>query len=173
MEVKLLPPPGGPDDITDVQLLTPCLVEVGARCHGAEGFWMSVCDEGYAPHPNQERLSLDAYVNTPAFDRACFPGPPPRVASGKIKYLIIDTAGALRNEGGPCHAEALEEIMSLASYRAHEIFVIPGAIVGPTIDCFSWGGCVKLCNADDAVCDADYARVEELCHNGLWAWYES
>ena len=29
------------------------LLQVGARCHGAEGFWISVCDETYGHSLNQ------------------------------------------------------------------------------------------------------------------------
>jgi biotin carboxylase len=40
----------------------PCLVEVGSRCHGAEGMWMGIADEvfGY----NQVEATVDAYTNT-------------------------------------------------------------------------------------------------------------
>lgn len=38
----------------------PCLVEIGARCHGCEGCWVPVVNEslGY----NQPQMTVDAYV---------------------------------------------------------------------------------------------------------------
>ena len=68
---------------------------------------------------------------------------------------------------------ALAEIKGMASYRAHEIFVAAGQTVAPTIDCFTWGGCVKLANADRDALDADYSRIEALCQEGLWEFADS
>lgn len=52
----------------------PCLVEVGARCHGGEGTWLPVALEcvGY----NQVIITVDAYLDGKIFDsidRNCFP----------------------------------------------------------------------------------------------------
>ena len=37
-----------------------------------------------------------------------------------------------------------------------------GADVVPTIDCFTWMGCVKLGHSDQAVVDADYTRIHVI-----------
>ena len=44
----------------------PCLVEVGARCHGAEGYWLGVAEEcvGYT----QVSVTVDAYLTGKLFD---------------------------------------------------------------------------------------------------------
>jgi len=54
--------------------------------------------------------------------------------------------------------------------RKQQVFVRAGQEAVPTVDCFTWGGVVKLCHADEAVLDADYAVIEGLCLDGLWAW---
>jgi hypothetical protein len=60
-------------------------VEVGARCHGAEGFWISVCDESYGHAFNQAALCLSVYAEgAAALEKfAPFaPGPAPLVKFG-------------------------------------------------------------------------------------------
>lgn len=37
-----------------------------------------------------------------------------------------------------------------------------GQSITPTIDCFTWGGVVRLAHASQTVVDADYTRIEEL-----------
>ena len=162
------------DSGADVTSLEPCLVEVGARCHGAEGFWMSVVEEAYYPHQCQTLLALDVYLPAPpsssssSFASAPSPGPPPLVAHGRIKFLVLFQAGILASPE-PCLAPGLEEILAMPTYRAHEIFAPPGAAVTPTIDCFSWGGVVKLCGSEEDV-RRDYDRIDALCLEGLWNW---
>ena len=143
----------------------PCLVEVGARCHGAEGFWCSIADEalGY----NQASVALEAFVDAAAFaarPAACAEAS--RRAEARLKYLLVHRVGTLAAVSG----EALAEVGAMASYRGHEVFVVPGQALTPTIDCFSWAGVVKLAHADPAVVEADYARIEALCLSGLWEW---
>ncbi|KAH8096418.1 hypothetical protein JL720_3789 [Aureococcus anophagefferens] len=109
MEVKLVP---GSE--------TPCLVEVGARCHGAEGFWISVADE--CAGTNQARAALDAYVDAGAF-AALAPLPPaPLLASGTIKFLLVHEDGTLDK----IDDAVVRRIKALASYRGYEIFVEAG-----------------------------------------------
>ena len=143
----------------------PCLVEVGARCHGAEGFWTAVADEavGY----NQASVALDAYVDPAAFAaRPVVPASPLR-AAGTVQFMLLHRGGRLRR----VRPAALAELVGLASYRGHEIFVHAGSVVAPTIDCFTWAGAVKLNHPSAAALDADYARIAALCadtERGLW-----
>ena len=44
----------------------PVLVEVGARCHGAEGVWQQISDAVYGY--NQVQCTIDAYLNEKAFN---------------------------------------------------------------------------------------------------------
>jgi len=151
MEVKL-----------DPETRRPCLVEVGARCHGAEGFWISIAKE--CCRDDQATAALDAYLDPARFDERP-PLPPPTLhASGCIKYLLTHKAGTLQ----AVDQKALATLTSLPSYRGHEIFLDLGKPVIPTKDCFSWGGCVKLTHLDQAQRDADYAVIARLCLDSLW-----
>jgi len=62
----------------------PVLVEVGSRCHGAEGMWMPIADEVYGY--NQVDVTLDTFLNDN--DRThpdyCYD----RNAYGCAKYMI-------------------------------------------------------------------------------------
>ncbi|KAJ1463261.1 ATP-grasp domain-containing protein [Pelagophyceae sp. CCMP2097] len=153
MEIKLTP--GG-----------PCLVEVGARCHGAEGFWMSIADACTGGH-NQATACLASYLpRAEAFEN--LPQLPPQklLKSGRIKYLLVHHAGTLVE----ISAAGLAIITSLASYTGHEIFVHVGDRVIPTVDCFSWGGIVKLVHAEESVVAADYAVIEKMCQSTTEFW---
>ena len=153
MEVKLVP---GSE--------APCLVEVGARCHGAEGFWISVADE--CAGTNQARAALDAYVDAGAF-AALAPLPPaPLLASGTIKFLLVHEDGTLDK----IDDAVVRRIKALASYRGYEIFVEAGKKVEATRNCFSWGGVVKLNHADPQQVLDDYAFLDAIClpGGGLW-----
>jgi len=157
MELKMCPP-----DLKRPDVKTPCLVEVGARCHGAEGFWISIADE--TCRHNQAIAALDAYIDPPKF-RDLPPLPPPKLyAAGCIKYLLTHQAGVLQGINQP----ALDEITNLESYRGHEVFLDIGKPVIPTKDCFSWGGCVKLVHPTQEGLERDYAIIERLCLDGLW-----
>ena len=156
MEVKLVPGSGA-----------PCLVEVGARCHGAEGFWISVADE--CAGTNQARAALDAYVDAGAF-AALAPLPPaPLLASGTIKFLLVHEDGTLDK----IDDAVVRRIKALASYRGYEIFVEAGKKVEATRNCFSWGGVVKLNHADPQQVLDDYAVLDAIClpGGGLWQFY--
>ena len=61
-------------------------------------------------------------------------------------------------------------ISPVIRYRAHEVFVMPGKEVSPTVDCFTWGGVVKLNGADEAQVDRDYAFLADVSARdpGLW-----
>ena len=154
MEVKLVP---GSD--------SPCLVEVGARCHGAEGFWISVADE--CSGTNQAAAALDAYVDADKFAKLSPLPPQPLLAAGTIKFLLVHQAGALRS----VNQAVVDKIKALESYRGYEIFVKPGSRVIPTQNCFSWGGVVKLNHASADQVLRDYAYLEAVCletDGGLW-----
>ena len=45
----------------------PVMVEVGARCHGAEGFWVSLSDQVYGY--NQVGCAIDCFTSDEAFAR--------------------------------------------------------------------------------------------------------
>jgi biotin carboxylase len=63
----------------------PCLVEVGARCHGGEATWLSVVNEclGY----NQLEATLDCYLRPDRFDNL-----PPEVRYPSVVGICIELA---------------------------------------------------------------------------------
>jgi hypothetical protein len=46
----------------------------------------------------------------------------------------------------------------MESYRGHQIFRKPGDFIKKTTNCFSWSGCVNLCNVNEATLNRDYRR---------------
>lgn len=60
----------------------------------------------------------------------------------------------------------LDEIRKMESYRGDQLFVKPGGIMKKTQNCFTWGGCIKLVNADEAQLKRDYYRFTPL-HQSL------
>lgn len=155
MEVKMCPAALDADP-------TPCLVEVGARCHGAEGFWMTIADQ--ACRANQANVALDALVDDPNYDNLPSLPPPTLHAAACLKYLLTHKAGVL----DAVDDVALASVTRLPSYQGHEIFLDVGTHVIPTKDCFSWGGVVKLAHKDPAQLQQDYSFIEQLCVTGLW-----
>jgi hypothetical protein len=137
----------------------PVLVEVGSRCHGAEGMWIPICNEvvGY----NQVSATLDAYTNTDLFlgPTIYHPTPSDRLAYGAAKYLLSHVGGTFKGY----NQENIDEIKAMSSFRALELFMTEGKELKPTIDCFTWCGCVLMANKDEAVLNSDYARLEEMC----------
>mmetsp|Transcript_12449 Transcript_12449/g.16757 ORF Transcript_12449/g.16757 Transcript_12449/m.16757 type:complete len:330 (+) Transcript_12449:690-1679(+) len=162
MEVKLTPHPDPKTRAENPQITDPCLVEVGARCHGAEGFWISIADD--ACGRNQCVAACEAYLDPNSFDKLPPLPPAPLYNAACIKYLLTHKRGLLKS----IHPKALETITQLESYRGHEIFIKVGADVIPTKDCFSWAGCVKLVNPTDEGLQRDYNIIEQLCLDGLW-----
>jgi len=133
----------------------PVLVEVGSRCHGAEGMWCSLADKVYGY--NQCRVCLDAFV-----DEEMFKGIPAQPLERKgyahMKFMLSDTTGVLKE----WNDSAMEEIKAMESFQGMEQFLTSGDAVKPTIDCFTWGGVVKMCHESDEVVTKDYKRIEEM-----------
>jgi len=133
----------------------PVLVEVGSRCHGAEGLWCVLADNVYGY--NQAEVVVDAYVNESAFS-SIPTQPSKRLGFGMMKFLMSNVEGKLK-----CwNQEVLDEITKMPSFQGMELFLNAGDSVHPTIDCFTWGGVVKLSHADNATAITDYQRLEEM-----------
>lgn len=71
-----------------------------------------------------------------------------------MKWMVTYEDGIL-NGYNEAH---LQEILNMSSYRGHQFFVKPGGKVRRTQNCFTWGGCVKLVNADEEQLKRDYYR---------------
>ena len=60
------------------------------------------------------------------------------------------------------------EIRAMASFVDMEIFFKIGRVVSRTIDCFTFGGIVKLNNTDLPTLLTDYERIREMEKSGLF-----
>ncbi|KAJ8603981.1 hypothetical protein CTAYLR_003356 [Chrysophaeum taylorii] len=141
MEVKL-----------DPQTRRPCLVEVGARCHGGEATWLPVADAcvGY----NQVDAALDAVIDADAFD-ALPVVPNPFKNYGREYYMVSRQRGVVK-------ALHVDKITALKSFAKMELAVQPGSKLAPTIDCFTRPGAIQLVHPDPAVVEADYRAIRAL-----------
>ena len=138
----------------------PCLVEVGARCHGGEGLWCGIADEVWGRGTNQAAATVGCYTEGPAAFAALPQAPVEsrRLAHGSIRYLICSEAGELAGFG----AAAVAEIKAMASFRKLDLFKEAGDALSPTTNCFGWCGAVCLANSDAEALAADYRRIGEL-----------
>ncbi|KDO25947.1 hypothetical protein SPRG_08601 [Saprolegnia parasitica CBS 223.65] len=138
----------------------PCLIEIGARCHGREGTDMPILDkcQGY----NQVGATLDAYFDKAAFQ--ALPKMPTSLRAHGIKTTLVSYEhGTLQAMPG------LAEIEAMASYVDKKIRHTEGVVMAPTIDMFTTPGCVLMVHEDASVLQADYERIRELEVDGLYA----
>jgi hypothetical protein len=105
----------------------PCLVEVGSRCHGGEGTWLSVVNEciGY----NQVETTLNCYLRPDRFDAV--PDVPALLNHGCEAFLVSYYTGLVKEIPG------LDILRDLPSFRRCEMLTQPGAQLRRTIDCFT------------------------------------
>lgn len=76
-----------------------------------------------------------------------------------MKWLVVtESIGHLER----IDEKAEDELIHLGSYRGHQYFVNVGDRLRPTVDCFTWAGCVKLVNKLEEVARQDYLRIEEM-----------
>jgi len=131
------------------------LVEVGSRCHGAEGSWIPISDS--VLRLNQVEATVATYTSTEAF--YALPNEPTvRYCDGRLLFLICRTSGTLAE----VNINLVEEIRQMKSFVSMEIFLKPGCDVKPTINCFTFGGVVVLINPDEEQLVADYQRIHEM-----------
>ncbi|KAG9404384.1 hypothetical protein AC1031_004594 [Aphanomyces cochlioides] len=137
----------------------PCLIEIGARCHGREGTDMPILDrcQGY----NQVDATVDAYFDKVAFD--ALPKMPTTLKAHGIKTTLVSY------EHGVLHSmPGLSEIEAMASYVDKKIRHSEGVRIAPTIDMFTTPGCVLMVHADLTTLTQDYERIRELELKGLY-----
>ncbi|OQR85326.1 hypothetical protein ACHHYP_11933 [Achlya hypogyna] len=137
----------------------PCLVEIGARCHGGEGTYIPIVTPciGY----NQVGVTLDSYFDPAAFD-ALPPIPAALKAHGCEAMLVAYETGIVQALPG------LVEIGTMPSYISQSFHAKIGSSIVPTRDMFDTPGSILLVHESKAVLDADYARIRELEHSGLY-----
>lgn len=133
----------------------PCLVEVGARCHGGEGTWLPIVDAciGY----NQVDAALDCFIDADAFDT--LPDVPGRFKNyGREVFLVSRQHGTVKKTN-------VEKLRSLKSFAKLELSVQPGSQLLPTVDCFTRPGSVQLIHSDPSVVQADYEAIRDMEQN--------
>jgi hypothetical protein len=133
----------------------PVLVEVGARCHGAEGSWVEVTNSVYGY--NQAECAIDCYLDVDAFETMPLT-PTQRYGYGRVLFIVVNSKGTLSE----INSSFTEEILGMASTVHLEYFLKVGQSFGNTIDCFTFGGLVKLSNKNLAVLTADYERIRAM-----------
>jgi hypothetical protein len=131
------------------------LVEVGSRCHGAEGFWMPVSDSVYGY--NQVECAIDSYESAAAFSKVP-ENPLKRLSWGYLLFFVMYKDGIFQG----VNKDLMEEITSMKSYLQSEVFFTLGEAVRKTTDCTSWGGVVSLAHADRDTLISDVTRLREM-----------
>ena len=63
--------------------------------------------------------------------------------------------------------ELLAEIENMESFVSIELFIRKGAQVRKTIDCFTFGGVIRLISESHQAVQRDYERIREIEHQGF------
>lgn len=135
------------------KIYDPCLVEVGARCHGGEGTWLGptrLCI-GY----NQLDVSLDIVLDRSLFNKISKNSYPNLKAAREVD-LVARQSGILRSTPGEGKIRALKSFYSM-SWEVH-----PGEFVNKTIDCFTRPGCIQLVAESEEQADADLEEIHRI-----------
>jgi biotin carboxylase len=137
----------------------PCLVEVGARCHGGEGSWLPIVQEciGYTIVSTM----LDVYTNGPLFDKIdannftmC--------KAGREVDMVNREPGIIRATPGDA------KIRALKSFRSINWEVKIGDFAPVTIDCFTRPGSVQLVNESEEQAEQDLENIHKIEEEGLF-----
>lgn len=87
-------------------------------------------------------------------------------AEGRILYLVVSHEGLFLE----LDSVMLEEIQHLSSFVKLDLFAKSGTVIKKTIDCFSFGGIVRLVNEDAGQLQADYDRIHQMAATGLFVY---
>lgn len=137
----------------------PCLVEVGARCHGWSGAWLSLVKDCQGPH-TQIQATLDAYLDDEAFGK--LPCVPQLLKHGTCVMLVSRREGTLKSVA----KHLLEELPSF--HKAILGHCNIGEHFPKTIDLFTSPGQVLLASADVKQLEADFAFIHEIVDTELF-----
>lgn len=130
----------------------PCLVEIGARCHGCEGTFMPLADRcwGY----NQVNALVSATISQQEFDAL------PDKCGDELEWgfkvdFVSNVAGELD------HLEHVDDMRALPSFVQFDLLPQPGDNISITIDCFTAVGSVTLCHPSRAQVEHDHEKIRE------------
>ncbi|KAK1930318.1 Dapdiamide A synthase [Phytophthora citrophthora] len=138
----------------------PCLVEIGARCHGGSGSYLPIVTPclGY----NHVDAALDSYLDAEAFER--LPDRPKELKSHGCEAMLVSyETGKLAGYPGQ------EELENLPSTVSTMWFTHAGEELKTTVDMFTTPGSVIMVHEEEEQLNRDYARIRELEHSGLYA----
>merc|ERR1712137_1368640 len=138
----------------------PCLVEVGARCHGWSGTWLSLVTECLGPH-NQVQATLDAYLDQQAFENLPF-APQGLLKHGTCVMLVSRQEGILASVA----TQLLEDLPSF--HKANLGHCDIGKHFPRTVDLFTSPGQVLLASSNAEQLEADFARIHDLSETELF-----
>lgn len=134
----------------------PILIETGARLAGVMNHAAIALCVGHS----QLELTVDAYVNTPAFLNIA--SKPYEMKKGMFTIDFIS-----HFEGIVKEIPMLEEIRQLPTLYDFYIKPTPGASVRRTVDLHSSPGAITLVSEDRAALERDYRRIRELEKTGF------
>ena len=141
--------------------LSPCLVELNCRCHGGGGLWIPLAERlcgGYS----QTSATLDAYLDTVAFDALPMLPPSPYLCSGAFVCLVAnDRAGGIVKA-----TPGYEVIERLESFVALNRMVVVGEPLRRTIDLFTVAGMAVLAHQSAEVLARDVSTIRDLESRG-------
>jgi hypothetical protein len=86
-----------------------------------------------------------------------------RHSYGRLVFLILYADGVAED----FDAALLAEIEAMPSFVSLELFCNQGAAVRKTVDCFTFGGVVRLLSNDQETILRDYERIREIEHIGF------
>ena len=135
----------------------PCLIEIGARCHGGEGSYVCIVDRcvGY----NQVVVTVDAYVNPEAFD--ALPDIPTNLSAVGCEAMLVSyDAGILESVSG------LARISTFSSFLQSQVYLEAGDEVHRTVDMFTTPGSIMLVHEDPTELERDYQEIRKLETSG-------
>lgn len=80
-----------------------------------------------------------------------------------MAFLIVQVP----EEGILAHLDPVvfERLQSLPSFHFVEMFAKPGKMLKRTIDCYTFGGVVRLIHESEEQLEADYASLREIEQN--------
>jgi len=131
----------------------PKLVEVGARCHGAEGDWVPLCNRGLGY--SQVKVLVDTYLDPEAFHTT-----PVEPILNDWHCMKCDLVSY--EEGILAGLPLLGEVQALKTYLHMDMLAKIGKRIFKTVDCVTIPGSVLLAGQDRFEVEADFLRIHEM-----------
>ena len=135
----------------------PCLVEVGARCHGGHGTWAQIATAAWGT--NQITATIDAYARPQRFAALPDMAPEP-LRFGSDVWLVNHHEGVVRAAPG------LKIVERMPSFLCKEVGVKPGDRLVQTVDLWTMAGRVQLLHDSAEQVERDFADIHDMLKVG-------